>query len=137
MVSRKTIFTTGEVAKICKVAPRVVSKWFDSGRLRGYRIPGSQDRRIPKEYLIRFMKEYGMPLGDLESESNGEAEEKVEGGSVPISRNLHPDAVISFYDVENEIWTCTRAKCTGGVSGKGHNIGEAYQNLEWKEKVQQ
>jgi len=30
----KTIFTTGQVAKICKVAPRTVSKWFDSGRLR-------------------------------------------------------------------------------------------------------
>src|SRR5205823_90621 len=46
----KTIFTTGQVAKICKVAPRTVSKWFDSGRLRGYRIPGSQDRRIPRKH---------------------------------------------------------------------------------------
>ena len=36
------VFTTGQVAKICKVAPRTVSKWFDSGRLKGYRIPGSQ-----------------------------------------------------------------------------------------------
>src|SRR5690349_2181331 len=62
------VFTTGQVAKICKVAPRTVSKWFDSGRLRGYRIPGSQDRRIPREHLIRFLKEYGMPLGDLEEE---------------------------------------------------------------------
>lgn len=60
----KTIFTTGQVAKICKVAPRTVSKWFDSGRLRGYRIPGSQDRRIPREHLIRFLKEHGMPLSD-------------------------------------------------------------------------
>ena len=51
------VFTTGQVAKICKVAPRTVSKWFDSGRLKGYRIPGSQDRRIPREYLIRFLKE--------------------------------------------------------------------------------
>ncbi|MCY2996511.1 MAG: response regulator, partial [Planctomycetota bacterium] len=24
------VFTTGQVAKICKVAPRTVSKWFDS-----------------------------------------------------------------------------------------------------------
>jgi excisionase family DNA binding protein len=63
------VFTTGQVAKICKVAPRTVSKWFDSGRLRGYRIPGSQDRRIPREYLIRFLKEHGMPLGDLEDEA--------------------------------------------------------------------
>jgi DNA-binding response OmpR family regulator len=45
-----------------------VSKWFDSGRLRGYRIPGSQDRRIPREHLIKFLKEHGMPLGELEEE---------------------------------------------------------------------
>jgi excisionase family DNA binding protein len=64
----KKVFTTGQVAKICKVAPRTVSKWFDSGRLRGYRIPGSQDRRIPREALIKFLKEYGMPLGELEEE---------------------------------------------------------------------
>jgi excisionase family DNA binding protein len=64
----KKVFTTGQVAKICKVAPRTVSKWFDSGRLRGYRIPGSQDRRIPREHLLRFLKEHGMPLGELEAE---------------------------------------------------------------------
>src|SRR3954464_13421167 len=64
----KKVFTTGQVAKICKVASRTVSKWFDSGRLRGYRIPGSQDRRIPREHLIRFLKEHGMPLGELEEE---------------------------------------------------------------------
>ena len=60
------VFTTGKIAKMCHVAPRTVGKWFDSGRLKGYRIPGSQDRRIPREYLIKFLKEHGMPLGDLE-----------------------------------------------------------------------
>lgn len=54
------VLTTGQVAKICRVAPRTVSKWFDSGRLKGYRIPGSQDRRIPYEYLEKFLKEHGM-----------------------------------------------------------------------------
>src|SRR3974390_3544597 len=68
VLEMKKVFTTGQVAKICKVAPRTVSKWFDSGRLRGYRIPGSQDRRIPREHLIRFLKEHGMPLGELEEE---------------------------------------------------------------------
>ena len=63
------VYTTGQVAKICKVAPRTVSKWFDSGRLKGYRIPGSQDRRIPREYLIKFLKEHGMPLVELEDET--------------------------------------------------------------------
>lgn len=61
----KDVLTTGEVAKICNVAPRTVSKWFDSGALPGYRIPGSKDRRIPLNQLIRFMKQHGMPLNGL------------------------------------------------------------------------
>ena len=60
----KKVFTTGQVAKICKVAPRTVSKWFDSGRLRGYRIPGSQDRRIPREHLIKFLEAMGSENSD-------------------------------------------------------------------------
>lgn len=66
---KKPVFTTGQVAKICHVAPRTVSKWFDTGKLKGYRIPGSQDRRIPRDQLIRFMKENQIPLGSLEEES--------------------------------------------------------------------
>lgn len=60
-----TVYTTGEVARICQVAPRTVSKWFDTGRLKGYRIPGSLDRRIPRDSLIEFMRSHGMPLGEL------------------------------------------------------------------------
>lgn len=56
------IYTTGQVSKVLKVAPRTVSKWFDSGRLKGYRIPGSQDRRIPRDSLIRFMIANNVPL---------------------------------------------------------------------------
>ena len=47
MGTDRTIFTTGQVAKICHVAPRTVSKWFDSGQLRGYRIP--ERRRLAVE----------------------------------------------------------------------------------------
>ena len=65
MHAGKTVLTTGEVAKLCNVAPRTVSKWFDSGRLRGYRIPGSKDRRIPIEQLVMFMRAHGMPLNGL------------------------------------------------------------------------
>lgn len=59
-----SILTTHQCAKICKVSPRTVCMWFDAGRLRGYRIPGSQDRRIPKEYLLRFMRQNDMPIPD-------------------------------------------------------------------------
>jgi len=67
MPRQKDILTTGEVAKICNVAPRTVSKWFDSGQLRGYRIPGSKDRRIPLNSLIQFMKVHNIPLDGLQS----------------------------------------------------------------------
>ena len=62
---RKDIFTTGQVAQICKVAPRTVTKWFDTGQLKGYRIPGGRDRRIPAAELIRFMKTHNMPTDQL------------------------------------------------------------------------
>ncbi len=63
----KEVLTTGEVAKICNVAPRTVSKWFDSGSLKGYRIPGSRDRRIPSSELMKFMRAHGIPLEGLSS----------------------------------------------------------------------
>ena len=94
----KMIFTTGQVAKICKVAPRTVSKWFDSGRLRGYRIPGSQDRRIPREHLIRFLKEHGMPLGELEDEAIGKI--LIVGGDQAIRSNLKESMSPELFKLE-------------------------------------
>ena len=66
MQKKKDVLTTGDVARICNVAPRTVSKWFDSGQLRGYRIPGSKDRRIPLAQLVRFMRAHGIPLHGLD-----------------------------------------------------------------------
>jgi excisionase family DNA binding protein len=67
MIFEKDVLTTGEVAKICNVASRTVSKWFDSGQLEGYRIPGSKDRRIPTKSLIKFMQSHGIPLDGIVS----------------------------------------------------------------------
>jgi excisionase family DNA binding protein len=68
----RAVLTTGQVARICQVSPRTVVKWIDSGRLKGYRIPGSQDRRVPRELLARFLEDNGMPLGDLGREARHE-----------------------------------------------------------------
>jgi len=67
-VQEKEVLTTGEVARLCHVAPRTVSKWFDSGKLRGYRIPGSRDRRIPRRQLLSFMRAYGIPTEGLQDD---------------------------------------------------------------------
>jgi len=64
----RAVYTTGQVAKICRVAPRTVSKWIDRGQLKGYRIPGSNgegDRRITRIELVRFMTDLNIPMGPL------------------------------------------------------------------------
>jgi excisionase family DNA binding protein len=63
----KTVFTTGEAAKICKVSQQTIIRCFDSGQLKGFRVPGSRFRRIPREHLYKFMKENGIPTDALES----------------------------------------------------------------------
>ena len=62
----RTIYTTGQVAKICNVATRTIAKWFDEGRLKGYRIPGSQDRRIPQKELLAFLTDHGMSTDGID-----------------------------------------------------------------------
>ncbi len=63
----KTVFTTGEAAKICKVSQQTIIRCFDNGQLRGFRVPGSRFRRIPREALYKFMKDNGIPTDALES----------------------------------------------------------------------
>lgn len=63
----KTVFTTGEVAAICKVSQQTVIRCFDSGKLKGFRVPGSRFRRIPRDALISFMKANQIPLDQLET----------------------------------------------------------------------
>jgi excisionase family DNA binding protein len=63
----KTVYTTGEAAKICKVSQQTIIRCFDSGQLKGFRVPGSRFRRIPRDQLFAFMKDNGIPTEALES----------------------------------------------------------------------
>jgi hypothetical protein len=53
----KRVFTTGEVATLFGVAPRTVGKWFDTGRIKGFRLPPSGDRRMTRDSLLLFAEE--------------------------------------------------------------------------------
>ncbi len=63
----KSVYTTGEVAEICRVSQQTVIRCFDNGKLKGFRVPGSRFRRIPRDNLVQFMKENGIPLDNLAS----------------------------------------------------------------------
>ncbi len=53
--------TTGQVAVVCRVCPRTVTKWHDKGKLKGFRVPLGDARRFTVTDVLRFMREYGLP----------------------------------------------------------------------------
>jgi len=59
-MNMRSVLTTGQIAQLCSVAPRTVSKWIDSGQLQGYRLPGSKDRRVAVQELMRFLESHQM-----------------------------------------------------------------------------
>lgn len=63
----KDLFTTGEAADVCRVSQQTIIRCFDTGRLDGFRVPGSKFRRIPRASLIKFMKDNSIPLDNLDS----------------------------------------------------------------------
>jgi excisionase family DNA binding protein len=67
MDKMKDLFTTGEAADVCKVSQQTIIRCFDSGRLEGFRVPGSRFRRIPRQSLVKFMRENKIPLDAIES----------------------------------------------------------------------
>lgn len=56
------VLTAGQVAKWCGCAPRTVCKWFDAGALKGWRLPGSLDRRFHVRDAVAFMRANKMPV---------------------------------------------------------------------------
>lgn len=70
MKAKKTVFTTGEAARICKVSQQTIIRCFDSGQLKGFRVPGSRFRRIPREALLKFMKDNNIPTDALDNEKH-------------------------------------------------------------------
>jgi two-component system, OmpR family, response regulator len=66
-IELKNVYSTGEAAEICKVSQQTIIRCFDTGRLVGFRVPGSKFRRIPRDSLVKFMRENDIPLDQLDS----------------------------------------------------------------------
>jgi excisionase family DNA binding protein len=57
----RSFFTTFEISQICGVNPTTVQNWVKGKKLRAFQTPGKH-RRVRREDLIAFMKEFGMPI---------------------------------------------------------------------------
>jgi len=58
---RKSFLTTFEISEICEVNPTTVQNWVKEGKLKAHSTPGGH-RRIRREDLIEFMKEFDLPI---------------------------------------------------------------------------
>ena len=63
------LYTTVDVAKVCKVSLRTVIRWVDDGKLASFRTPGGH-RRIKEEDLTKFLEHYQIPF-PVESKGQG------------------------------------------------------------------
>ncbi len=54
-------FTTFQISKLCDVYPTTVINWIEEKKLVAYKTPGGH-RRVKRENLILFLKEYNMPI---------------------------------------------------------------------------
>jgi excisionase family DNA binding protein len=107
--SRKNIFTTGEAAEVCKVSQQTIIRSFDAGRLSGFKVPGSKFRRIPRDELVRFMRDNAMPLDALSAASTrvlavcgpdaasalGAATQAIEGLELRACDNLYEAGILT------------------------------------------
>jgi hypothetical protein len=58
--------TTGQARLLTGVGWRILTNHFDSGKLKGFRIPGSTSRRIPVASLREWMIENHIPTDNLD-----------------------------------------------------------------------
>jgi excisionase family DNA binding protein len=60
-MARKSFLTTFEISQFCEVNPTTVQNWVKEGKLKAHVTPGGH-RRIRREDLVSFLREFDMPL---------------------------------------------------------------------------
>jgi excisionase family DNA binding protein len=60
-MTKRSFLTTFDVSELCEVNPTTVQNWVKEKKLKAYVTPGGH-RRIRREDLVTFLKEFGMPV---------------------------------------------------------------------------
>lgn len=60
-VMTERVYTTVDLAKVCKVSLRTVIRWVDEGKLISFRTPGGH-RRVREADLLKFLDHYQIPF---------------------------------------------------------------------------
>lgn len=54
--------TSGEIAAFCDVNLRTVIRWIESGKLKGFKLPGRGNNRVLVDDFIDFLERHNMPV---------------------------------------------------------------------------
>lgn len=56
--NRPDTYTTGMMAKLIGVSQRTIIRWYDAGKIQGYRPAGTGNRRILRANVQKFLNDY-------------------------------------------------------------------------------
>lgn len=52
------VYTTGQVAKMCRVSIQTIIRSCNLGEIESFKVPGSKHRRITQEALDEYIKDF-------------------------------------------------------------------------------
>ena len=100
--SRKKEFTVAQAARALSVSTNTISRWFDCGKLKGYRFPSRRAARIKAADLISYLKaegidHSGVPRGERHAFTTSQAAKIVGVNSRTILRRMNLGQIKGYY----------------------------------------
>lgn len=89
--------TSGEIASYCDVNLRTVIRWIESGKLKGFKLPGRGNNRVLVDDFIDFLERHDMPVP---SQLQGDSSPKVliVDDELPVAKSIQRVARRAGYD---------------------------------------
>lgn len=66
----RKLFTTGQIAELLGISTKTIASYIDKGYLKGVELPGTSERRVPRQELRLFLVKWNhiWPLRELDAE---------------------------------------------------------------------
>ena len=89
--------TSGEIAAYCDVNLRTVIRWIESGKLKGFKLPGRGNNRVLVEDFIEFLERHNMPIPEaLKGTANPAV--LIVDDEMPVAKSIQRVARRAGYD---------------------------------------
>ncbi len=89
--------TSGEIATYCDVNLRTVIRWIESGKLKGFKLPGRGNNRVLVEDFIEFLERHEMPIPEALKNTTSSSILIVDD-EMPVAKSIQRVARRAGYD---------------------------------------